>query len=70
MGVHSRPHDLVLDLRSMRRNGLVGEFVSVYLHEGQRSVHIATDGGRVCRPLVIVDEETGQPKLKQAISNH
>ena len=66
MGVHSRPRELVLDLRSMRRNGLVGEFVSVYLHEGQRSVHIATDGGRVCRPLVIVDEETGQPKLKQA----
>ena len=63
---NSRPHELVLNLRAMRRNGLVGEFVSVYLHEGQRAVHIATDGGRVCRPLVIVDETTGQPKLKQA----
>ena len=66
MGVHSRPRVLVRNLRTMRRNGLVGEFVSVYLHEGQRAVHIATDGGRVCRPLVIVDEETMQPKLKQA----
>lgn len=49
----------------MRRRGLAGEFVSVYLHEGQRAVNIATDGGRVCRPLIIVDEETSLPKLKQ-----
>ena len=39
--------------------------MSVYLHEQQRAVHIATDGGRVCRPLIIVDERTGQPKLQQ-----
>jgi DNA-directed RNA polymerase III subunit RPC2 len=44
---------------------LVGEFVSVYLHDGQKAVHIATDGGRVCRPLVIVDEKTSLPRLKQ-----
>jgi DNA-directed RNA polymerase III subunit RPC2 len=65
LGVHSRPQELVLDLRTMRRNGLLGEFVSVYLHEEQKAVHIATDGGRVCRPLVIVDGKTRQPKLKQ-----
>ena len=28
-------------------------------------MHIATDGGRVCRPLIIVDEKTGLPRLKQ-----
>jgi DNA-directed RNA polymerase III subunit RPC2 len=39
--------------------------VSVYLHEGQRAVHIATDGGRVCRPLIIVDYDTGLPRLMQ-----
>jgi DNA-directed RNA polymerase III subunit RPC2 len=49
----------------MRRRGLAGEFVSVYLHDEQCAVHIATDGGRVCRPLLIVDEETGLPKLQQ-----
>jgi DNA-directed RNA polymerase III subunit RPC2 len=65
LGVHTRPRELVLNLRIMRRRGLTGEFVSVYLHEGQRAVHIATDGGRVCRPLIIVDEETGLPRLKQ-----
>jgi DNA-directed RNA polymerase III subunit RPC2 len=66
LGVHTRPKELVSNLRSMRRRGFAGEFVSFYLHEGQRAVHIATDGGRVCRPLIIVDEETGLPRLKQA----
>jgi len=31
----------------LRRKGIVGEFVSVYLHDVQRAVYIATDGGRV-----------------------
>jgi len=65
LGVHTRPKQLVRNLRSLRRRGLAGEFVSFYLHEGQRAVHIATDGGRVCRPLIIVDEGTGLPRLKQ-----
>ena len=39
----------------MRRRGLIGEFVSIYLNEKQSSVYIATDGGRVCRPLLIVE---------------
>jgi DNA-directed RNA polymerase III subunit RPC2 len=65
LGVHTRPNDLVKNLRKCRRRGLAGEFVSFYLHEGQRAVHIATDGGRVCRPLIIVDEATGLPRLKQ-----
>ncbi|KAL3907879.1 MAG: hypothetical protein SGILL_008694, partial [Bacillariaceae sp.] len=65
LGVHTRPKQLVKNLRTCRRRGLAGEFVSFYLHEGQRAVHIATDGGRVCRPLIIVDEDTGLPRLKQ-----
>jgi DNA-directed RNA polymerase III subunit RPC2 len=65
IGVHTRPAELTRNLRHMRRQGLAGEFVSVSLNEGQRAVHIATDGGRVCRPLIIVDEASGLPKLKQ-----
>ena len=65
LGVHTRPKELVKNLRILRRNGLAGEFVSFYLHKGQRAVHIATDGGRVCRPLIIVDEATSVPRLKQ-----
>jgi DNA-directed RNA polymerase III subunit RPC2 len=65
MGVHTRPLEFTRNLREMRRRGLAGEFVSVSLNDSQRSVHIATDGGRVCRPLIIVDETTGLPKLTQ-----
>ena len=28
-------------------------------------VHIASDGGRVCRPLIVVDKTTGRLKMKQ-----
>jgi DNA-directed RNA polymerase III subunit RPC2 len=65
LGVHTRPIWLVRSLRTLRRQGQVGEFVSVYLHDGQRAVHIATDGGRVCRPLIIVDDRTSLPRLRQ-----
>lgn len=36
----------------------------IYL--GQKVVHIATDGGRICRPVIIVDEKTALPRLTQA----
>ena len=52
-------------LRIMRRQGQAGEFVSIYLHEGQRAVHISTDSGRCCRPLIVVNEKTARPRLKQ-----
>jgi DNA-directed RNA polymerase III subunit RPC2 len=65
VGAHTQPRYLVKMLRTMRRQGQAGEFVSVYLHEGQKVVHIATDGGRVCRPLIIVDENSAKPRLKQ-----
>jgi DNA-directed RNA polymerase III subunit RPC2 len=62
VGVHSSPSDFVSRLRSLRRSGLVGEFVSVYLHSVQKAVYVASDGGRVCRPLLIVHE--GRPMLR------
>ena len=65
MGVHTRPGEFAKNLHKMRNQGLAGEFVSVSLHEDQRAVHIATDGRRVCRPFIIVDENSGIPKLTQ-----
>jgi DNA-directed RNA polymerase III subunit RPC2 len=66
LGVHLRPRHFVTQLRTMRRQGQAGEFVSFYLHAGHKAVYIATDGGRVCRPLLIVDEKTALPRLKQS----
>jgi DNA-directed RNA polymerase III subunit RPC2 len=64
VGVTSKPIEFVQTLRNIRRQGLVGEFVSVYLHDVQKAVYVASDGGRVCRPLLIVKD--GKPMLKQS----
>ncbi|KAL7545885.1 hypothetical protein ACHAWF_009241 [Thalassiosira exigua] len=46
LGVHTRPVWLAKSLRLLRRQGQVGEFVSVYLHNRQKAVHIVTPLGR------------------------
>ena len=63
VGVHPRPNELAKKIRNLRRKGIIGEFVSVYLHETQKTVYLATDGGRVCRPLIIVED--GISKLEK-----
>eukprot|EP01042_Synura_sphagnicola_P000358 gene358-370_t len=55
VGAHARPDELVLKVRRLRRRGKIGEFVSVYLNLVQKAVYIASDGGRVCRPLLVVE---------------
>ena len=62
LGVHRRPKHFARSLREMRRRGKVGEFVSVYLQHD--TVQIASDGGRVCRPLIICDR--GLPRVKDS----
>ena len=59
LGIHRRPMAFMHSLRQLRRSGKVGEFVSIYAHHD--SVHIASDGGRVCRPLIICDQ--GRPRV-------
>jgi DNA-directed RNA polymerase III subunit RPC2 len=63
LGVHANPHLFVEQLRRLRRVAMIGEFVSVMIHDVQRAVHIASDGGRVCRPLLLVDPITHRPRL-------
>ena len=53
LGVHQHPARFASDFRLLRRRGRVGEFVSVHTTAGH--VYIASDGGRVCRPLLIVE---------------
>lgn len=63
LGKHRRPQRFANALRKLRRAGKIGEFVSVYVNEKQRCVYIASDGGRVCRPLVIADK--GISRIKE-----
>ncbi|CAN6855574.1 unnamed protein product [Brassica oleracea] len=63
LGKHRRPQYFANSLRRLRRAGKIGEFVSVFINEKQHCVYVASDGGRVCRPLVIV--ENGESRVKQ-----
>ncbi|KAL5712792.1 DNA-directed RNA polymerase [Ranunculus cassubicifolius] len=63
LGKHRKPHRFATAMRNLRRAGRVGEFVSVFVNEKQQCVYIASDGGRVCRPLVIADK--GVSRIKE-----
>ncbi|ELT94631.1 hypothetical protein CAPTEDRAFT_178602 [Capitella teleta] len=62
LGVIREYRRLVRTFRRMRRAGYVSEFVSISPNHAHRVVHIASDGGRVCRPYIIV--ENGEPRVK------
>lgn len=47
--------------RKLRRAGKVNEFVGVYINHHQKTIHVASDGGRICRPMIIV--ENGKPRV-------
>jgi DNA-directed RNA polymerase III subunit RPC2 len=61
IGVHTQPQQFVSAFRMLRRRGQIPEFVSIYIHEQHKTIYIASDGGRLCRPLIIV--EKGVPKV-------
>lgn len=64
LGIHTRPLWFLRMFRLLRRRGRIGEYVSVHMNVSQRTIHIASDGGRVCRPLIIV--ENGRPLVEQS----
>lgn len=61
IGTTRFPQKFVNDFRHLRRNGKVSAFISIYTNTHHQAVHIATDGGRICRPLIIV--ENGESKV-------
>ena len=50
------PKQFLNDFRRMRRTGRISEFVSIFINHHHRGVHIATDEGRICRPLIVVEK--------------
>lgn len=61
IGVTALPRKFVRTFRKLRRSGRTSEFVSIYINHHQRVIYIASDGGRICRPLIIV--ENGRPRV-------
>jgi len=68
IGVHSDVKRFVREFKLLRRRGRLGENVSVHLNSSQMSLNISTDGGRICRPLIVV--ENGRPLLTQKHVDH
>lgn len=64
LGVTIGPQRLVTVFRMMRRRNKIGAFVSVHTSHSQKCVFIHTDGGRLCRPYIIVTE--GKPLVLQS----
>ncbi|EIM84273.1 beta and beta-prime subunits of DNA dependent RNA-polymerase [Stereum hirsutum FP-91666 SS1] len=61
IGLTRFPTRFVHNFRRLRRAGRVSEFVSVYINHHHHTVNIASDGGRICRPMIIVDN--GRPMV-------
>lgn len=62
VGLTPTPVRFVSNFRKLRRAGKMSEFVSIYLNTHHKVVYIASDGGRICRPMIIVDP-SGRPRL-------
>ena len=45
----------VLNFRTLRKKTRISPFVSIYTNNVQKSINISSDSGRVCRPLIIVE---------------
>jgi len=63
LGVVKDFRKLVRTIKLLRRNGFINSFVSITPHLKTRCVLISADGGRLCRPYIIVRK--GQSLVKQ-----
>lgn len=59
IGMTGFPDQVVGDFKLLRRNNYINSFVSIYTDRKHNSVHISSDGGRLCRPYIIVSK--GKP---------
>ena len=55
-----QPSGFLRSFRKLRRQGRLSGFISIFVNQHFSSVQIATDEGRVCRPLIVV--ENGKSK--------
>ena len=56
IGIHYNPDELVRVVRELRRNGSLPAEVGVIWDMRDRELQFFSDPGRICRPLLIVDD--------------
>ncbi len=64
LGVHSDPEELMLQLRKFRQKPQIPSEISLYRDIREREIYVFTDAGRVCRPLLVVEDNN--LKLKRS----
>lgn len=55
IGITDDMKHILLTIRSMRRKGFLNPFISVSINSSTNAIYIASDGGRLCRPYIIVE---------------
>ena len=68
------PIDTVKKVKLYRRNALIPIYTSVTFDNKQNTIFIYTDAGRLCRPIIYKDDETGKfstdnPKILRKIKD-
>ncbi|KIV86089.1 hypothetical protein, variant [Exophiala sideris] len=51
------PSQFLTSFRRLRRSGRISEFVSIFINHHHNTIQVATDEGRICRPLIIVEDK-------------
>jgi len=59
-GSITEPFENVRKIKLYRRNGLISPYTSIGFDIAQNTIHIYTDGGRLCRPIFYKDELTNK----------
>lgn len=55
--------------RMLRRRGKIPYLVSIYMNERHQSIYVSADGGRLCRPYIIVNSR-GVPLISETDIEH
>ena len=55
-GQSFEPKELIEKIKSLRRSGVINPFISIAWYIQYNEIHIWTDGGRLCRPLYIIED--------------
>lgn len=66
VGKCSNVSGLIGRFRDLRRRGRVSVFIGICWDAGLQAVQVSADSGRICRPLIIVDGESGVPRFTEA----
>ena len=58
------PDEFAFTFKLLRRRRYISEFVSVCVSHSHKCVYLSSDGGRLCRPYIIVEKR--EPRLHQS----